>query len=228
MIRCLATAALSFQLFQSPTWAASNIPRALQLGNSSDLLRKPDVTRLLSLVSRAVVWMCFKLLTAFSKQSCCSGFCLFFFSRLNLPQLSDLLVQSMSHRRHVWEKCRDFLRALPWKFLRFLVWTDTKGRRRQPFGRCLFHRNKSFLLTFCTLHLPRGFSPCGTPELREGSNIHCCANFFVATLCLWHVESLEMWLGALPACWKCLGSKGVMKTPGDVVDFGSGLLPRCC
>lgn len=74
----LGTAASSFQLFHSPPWAASDIPRALQLGNSSKLLREPDVTRFFSLISRAVVWICFKLLTAFSEQSRCLGFLSFF------------------------------------------------------------------------------------------------------------------------------------------------------
>lgn len=41
----LGTTELSFQLFQSPPWAVSDVPRALQLGNSSDLWRAPDVTR---------------------------------------------------------------------------------------------------------------------------------------------------------------------------------------
>lgn len=79
--------AVSFQLFRSPPWAASDIPRALQLGNSSDLLREPDVTRFFSLISRAVVWMYFKLLTAFSKQSCYLGFLSFFSFFLDSPFL---------------------------------------------------------------------------------------------------------------------------------------------
>lgn len=70
----LGTTASSFQLFQSLPRARSDIPRALQLGNSSKLLREPDVTRFFSLISRAVVWMCFKLLSAFSEWGCCLGF----------------------------------------------------------------------------------------------------------------------------------------------------------
>lgn len=121
---CLGTSALSLQVFQSPPWSTNDIPRAVQLGNSSDLLREPDVTRFFNLISRAVVWMCFKLLTAFSELSCCLGFLSFFFF-WTLPQHSDHLVQSVSLHRHVCEKCRDFLRAVQWKFLRFLMLTDT-------------------------------------------------------------------------------------------------------
>ena len=75
----------SFQLFQSPPWVCSNTPRDLQLGNSGDLLREPDVTRFFSLISRAVVWMCFKILTAFSKLRCCLGFLGFFFFLVDSP-----------------------------------------------------------------------------------------------------------------------------------------------
>lgn len=121
---CLGTSALSLQVFQNPPWSTNDIPRAVQLGNSSDLLREPDVTRFFNLISRAVVWMCFKLLTAFSELSGCLGFLSFFFF-WTLPQHSDHLVQSVSLHRHVCEKCRDFLRAVQWKFLRFLMQTDT-------------------------------------------------------------------------------------------------------
>ncbi|XP_040459484.1 uncharacterized protein LOC121092466 isoform X8 [Falco naumanni] len=127
----LGTAASSFQLFQSPPRAASDVPRALQLRNSSSLLRGPDVTRFFSLISR------------------CSD------HLVQLVSLSRHICEKCRELRVVQWKFLRFLVRQTHKEL------GLGQRRRQEFGRYLFCRNKSFLLILSSLHLQEGYSTHG-------------------------------------------------------------------
>lgn len=87
----------------------------------------------------------------FFRWSRCSVFLSFFVSGLSLPHTQPVLCNQCPSG-----ECRDFLRAVHWKYLGFLVQTGTygtgAGQGEAAVQEMPFCRNKSFLLflSFCT------------------------------------------------------------------------------